>query len=156
MHARPKIILISGIEALFDFISIITRTCTHTRAHTHTHTHTYPGVVPFSFQLRYFLLFLQQLLPAYVQLLRQGGKLLHNTHSTHAEVNTVSVISLIALLLWNWGHMQPQSRGANTCVRGCSIFAILVAHTHSWHRAAEDEQVAGTCRRTTLSAAGVE
>lgn len=46
------------------------------------HTHTYPSVVPFSFQLRYFLLFLQQLLPAYVQLLRQSGELLHSTHMT--------------------------------------------------------------------------
>lgn len=94
-------------ETLFVFITFIARShtctpcvCTPTRVHTHTLTHsrryTYPGVVPFRFQLRYFLLFLQQLLPAYVQLLCEGGKLLHNkyTHNTHTEVNTISLIEV--------------------------------------------------------------
>src|SRR4029434_3950588 len=67
-----------------------TRTHTHTSAHTltltHTHTQSHPGCVPLGFELRDFLLFLQQLLSTHIQLLGKRGKFLQrNTHTdTHA------------------------------------------------------------------------
>lgn len=97
---------------------------TRTPSKTHTHRHTYPGVVPFCFQLRYFLLFLQQLLTAYVQLLCEGGKLLHNkyTHNTHTEVNTVSLIEVMAECVCLTEHESSCSLVVKECMHVAELF----------------------------------